>query len=298
MTISAFAAFCLGILVEIVVLWEQSRRQCNIPPRQWGFLGLRLSTEQLIIATAFVTVIALVTSFKLSGLAVYTVSLDQVIIGMLFVGLGLFLVYFGVVDPRLLPRINEQAALSVHIIVALGLALTIEDEGALRIFALVFALPTIGLITIGLTKRILAPIPKALVYLWYLMCLFALALQSDFSTVTQPISAPFSLFDAFMVGASGVFLILHSLFLIRFFVLVSSLILPRNRRYMGFAMPHLFDDEQMPRWQVFVLQGLVAGVLLLNSKFNLAPNITAVSTLVLIIVQILPQVWQKLRHRT
>ena len=52
---------------------------------------------------------------------------------MLFVGLGLFLIYFGVVDPRLLPRINEQAALSVHTTVALGLILTVEDQSLLRI---------------------------------------------------------------------------------------------------------------------------------------------------------------------
>ena len=134
-------------------------------------------------------------------------------------------------------------------------------------------------------------------YLWYLICLFALALQSDFSTVTQPIRAPFALFDAFMVGAAGVFLILHSLFLARFFAIVSSLFLPKNRRYIGYAMPRLFDDARMSRWQVFVLLSLTAGVLLLDTQFDFTPSITVINAVVLVVVQVLPQLWRGIQRK-
>jgi hypothetical protein len=72
MTLPAFAAFSLGILVEIVMLWEQSRRQRNLTPRQWEILGLTLSTEQLVLVTAFAAVGAFIASVKLVGLASYT----------------------------------------------------------------------------------------------------------------------------------------------------------------------------------------------------------------------------------
>ena len=69
MTLPAFTAFCLGIVVEILVLWEQSRQQRNYPSRRWDVLGLGVSTEQLIILTVCARRWLFVGIFNLIGLA-------------------------------------------------------------------------------------------------------------------------------------------------------------------------------------------------------------------------------------
>jgi hypothetical protein len=283
MSLSAFVALCLGMAVETLTLWEGPR-----PPRRGPAGTPVVGPARLAIAVLFVVALALVGLFELTGLAAHEVYMGQGVIDSIFVGLGLFLIYFGLVDPRLLPRIDEAAALGVHTTVVLGVAMNTTPAGPAWPYALMLTPPTLGLLYAALTRRPLGTVAQAMVYLWYLGCLFALALQQDFSALAEPVSVPLPLTEAFVIGASGVFLLLHSLFLLRFCLMMSALILPRNRPYIGLAMPHLFDDRQAPRWHALAFPALAVGVLLLNAQLDLAPNLAVVNALVLLLVQARP----------
>ncbi len=282
MRLAAFTALCLGIAVEILILWEQSGADAGAPTSR--FATPMLSTERLLIGVLFAIAMVLIAIFELSPLKTQQAYMGQWIIDGIFTILGLFLFYYGIVHPKLLPRINEHAALSVHTTVMVGFILNPAFQTEAWIIALVLAPPTLVLLYMGLSYRPLAPLLKAGVYLWYLICLLALTLQNDFSMLTQPVTTPIALSEAFIVGAAGVFLLLHGLFLVRFLLIVSTVILPRNWRYIKLAMPRLFSDEQVPRWQVLVLQAGLAGILVFNKQLDLASNITLVNVLVLAIV--------------
>jgi len=200
----------------------------------------------------------------------------------IFIGLGLFLLYFGVVDPRLLPRVNEQTVLVVHTTIILNLLLNSPRPSPLILLALL--VPTIGVLYLALTKRTISPVAKALVYLWYLVSLLLLAIQNDFGGLfSTSVSEP-TLLESYITGAASIFLLLHSLFLIRFFLMVSSLIFPYNWRYMQTVMPKLFSDEQIPLWQVLVLEGIVVGIVVLNAVFGVASSTAVANILVLVAV--------------
>jgi hypothetical protein len=246
--------------------------------------GTMLSLERQAMAVALVLGATLIAIFELTGLASYEVYMGQPIVDAIFIVLGLGLFFYGLVNPLLLPRINEQAALSVHTTVLLSLALTGWNE-ALRAYLIAPVFLTLVLAYLGLSRRSPSPTVKALVYLWYLITLLGLTLQNDFSSLTQPASTPLPLTEAFVVGAAGVFLLLHGLFLVRFALIVSSLIIPRNRHYITDAMPRLFTDEQIPRWQVVVIPVLIAGIFAANSTLDAISDRTIANVLVLTLVQ-------------
>jgi hypothetical protein len=50
-------------------------------------------------------------------------------------------------------------------------------------------------------------------------------------------------------------------------------------------MPHLFESEQAPLWQILALEGLVIVPLLANARFDLAPSLTVINVLVLLVIQ-------------
>lgn len=286
MSLSAFTALCLGFVVETLVLWEQAAQEAPVRRSPlWRFGdGAVVSVQRFLIAVVFTVALALVGLFELTGWADYQVYMGQVIIDGIFVALGLFALYYGVLDPFLLPRINEQVVLSVHTTVMIGIIL--DAPRPLNAPVIVgLALVTLGLLGVSLTQRRLPALLKALLYLWYLISLLILTLQNDFSSLTEPASAPLPLSEAFVAGAAGLFLVLHGLFLVRFFLIASSLILPGNRRYIGLAMPKLFSDRQSPRWQALAVPAVVAGVVWLNTVLDLAPDAAVANVLILAIVQ-------------
>lgn len=288
MSLSAFTALCLGFIVEILVLWEQASQdkdEADQEQLRWGFgAGWRVSHQRFLIAVAFTVALMLIGLFELTGWSAYQVYMGQVIIDGIFVVLGLFVLYYGVLNPFLLPRVNEQVVLSVHTTVVVGLLL---DRPALLLspYTAGLAAITLGLLAINLTQRQLPALLKALTYLWYLVSLLILTLQNDFSAFTEPIAAPILLTEAFVAGAAGIFLVLHGLFLVRFTLIVSSLVIPANRQYIGLAMSALFSDRQVPRWQAVAVPAVVVGVLWLNTRLGWAPDTAVANVLILAIVQ-------------
>jgi len=313
MRLQAFVAFCLGMAVEILLLWERAREDAVARGTKRGsiyvktllrwerarrarpaddasnVIGPALSLEREIMGALFVGAALIIGIIELLGPAEYEIYMGQSITDVIFILLGLALFYYGLVDPFLLPHVNEQTVLVVHITMTLGLLLNSQFSMPVWGYVALLGFPTLALAYLGLTKRVPSPVIKALVYLWYLIELLALTLQNDFTSITQPRTVPPSLTEDFVTGATAVFLLLHGLFLVRFFLMTSALIVPRNRRYMDIVMPQLFTDEQLPVWQLLALLGLVALVLSLNAFFDLAPNIVVLNVLVLAIAQGLPR---------
>jgi hypothetical protein len=280
MELSMNLAIAAGILVEILLLWETSDRQKNARSAP-GILSLRLSRWQEIIA------LTLAVSWALILLAEWwnpTLSLgalgffQNVIMGPSF----MFLFVFGMVIPKLLPRVNEQTIVVVTTIVAISLVRWGELEWYMWPALLI---PLAGITLMALTTAILPPALKSVLYFWYLVCLFLMAYQSNFEMFFRPTSElEMTSLDYFVSGAAGIFLLLHSIFLVRFFLMLTALILPQNRYLIQLAMPQLFSDEQMPRAKFIFILLLAAMIILLNRQFGFVPNLGLASLMILLTV--------------
>jgi hypothetical protein len=90
--------------------------------------------------------------------------------------------------------------------------------------------------------------------------------------------------DYFIAGAAGIFLLLHSIFLVRFFLMLTANILPKNRYLIQLTMPQLFSDEQMPRYKFLVILLLIVIVLWANRQFGFVPDLSLSSLLILFAV--------------
>ena len=258
MSLQAFVALCLGMAVEILLLWERAR-EARPADDASNVVGPALSREREIMGALFVGAALLIGIVELLGPAEYEIYLGQSITDVIFILLGLALFYYGLVNPFLLPRVNEQTVLAVHITMMLGLLLNSRFDMPVWGYVALLGFPTLALAYLGMTKRVPSPVIKALVYLWYLIELLALTLQNDFTSITQQTTAPPSLTEEFVTGATVIFL------------------------------PQLFTDEQLPVWQLLALLGLVALILSLNTLSDLAPNIVILNVLVLAVAQGLPR---------
>ena len=292
MRLPAFTVMVLGICVELIKLWEQSAARERSRHTDWRF-GAQMSRQQLLISGLSVSAVLLLGLVHLAGWESHKAYLGQIIPDVLFGALALALLFFGLLSPSLLPRVDEAAMLAVHITVVSMLLLE-QTEPALGL-GIAVGVMTLPLLWVGISQQTASPVIKALLYLWYLISLLILTLRQDFSAFTEPISAPLALLDAFIAGSAGVFLVLHSLFLLRFALMASSLIVPRNRRYIAWVMPRLVSDRQVTRWQLIGLPLLVAGLLLLNSRLDLLDSRTLASGLVLLLAQGLPSGTEALR---
>lgn len=121
MRLSAFIALCAGMAIELLMLWEGARQRSSQSTRP-HFLGPLHSLEQGLIALVLLLSLALIAILELAGLSPH-VYMGGPVIDSIFVCVGLLLLYFGLVDPRLLPRVNEQAVLVVHTTIILTLVL-------------------------------------------------------------------------------------------------------------------------------------------------------------------------------
>jgi hypothetical protein len=271
MTLAAFVFFLAGAIGEIAVLWNSAwgngSRFVNRSGRfrvffsRSGFIGLGLAAAALCLSFVL----------RWLQLAQVRVSLDDAWVGIIFTILGLFLIGAGVIGDGLLPRVDERAVLTVQILVAL---FTLTQE---RLPARPGLLGLVGiplLVSLGLViwRRALAPPVQALVYFGYLLALLALTYQT--ANLNSFSAVDFSNGQALAFGGLFVFLLLHGLFTIRFFLIVSSLILPRNRPMINGMMARLYSNEQisLPRFVLFTL--ILASLVLLNARYRwIAPEI-------------------------
>lgn len=278
MELSSNLAIAAGIIVEILLLWETSNRQKGVQTKP-GLLAPGLSRLQEIIGlTVLVSwgLIALAEFFNLPLSLEVLSFIQNIIMGPSF----FFLFIFGMVIPKLMPRVNEQTIVVITAIVLLSLV----GRGELAWYWLAaLSILLAGIFLMALTTVTLSPVLKSLFYFWYLACLFLMAYRSNYDMFLKPASElELTSLDYFIGGATGTFLLLHSIFLVRFFLMLTALILPDNRHLIRTAMPQLFSDEQMPRVKFIVILLLVGALVLLNLWFGFAPNISLASVLILL----------------
>ena len=271
-------AIAAGIVFEILLLWETADRQksTQIAP---GLLAPRLSRLQEMIALfLFISwiLIALAEYFN-PPLSLGTLSFIQnAIMGPSF----FFLFVFGMLHPKLLPRINEQTIVVVNFVAIYGL-LTTTSLAWPWLAALL--LPSLGVLIMALTMRLIHPVIKSLLYFWYLVCLFIMAWQSNYEMFFSPTSEQqWTSLDYFIGGAAGIFLLLHSIFLVRFFLMLTANILPSNRYMITLTMPQLFDDQQLPRLKFFGILALFAVVVALNYFTGFVASVSVLNLLILL----------------
>lgn len=279
MQLASNLALAAGIIVEILLLWETSERQKSATSKP-GILAPGLSRWQEIIA------LTVLVSWILIPLAeFFNPELSLTVLGSIQSAIMLpsfmFLFVFGMVVPKLLPRVNEQTIVVVTAIVSVTLVRWAELDWYMWPALLI---PLVGIILMALTERVIPPALKSLFYFWYLICLFLMAYQSNFDLFFNAPSDTQNSLDYFIAGAAGIFLLLHSIFLVRFFLMLSANILPKNRYLIGLAMPQLFSDEQMPRYKFLVILLVVVIVLWANRQFGFVPDLSLASLLILFVV--------------
>lgn len=272
MSLAALLAVAFGILVEILLLWESADRQAH-PAAATKVTAQRMSRLQqgvvLVLLLAWL-VIGLADRFA-SPLSVQAQSAVQQLILFFFFS---FLFVFGLVLSHLLPRVNEQTVF----IVSLLAFYAFWSQGALTgLWLLLAFLPLTFVFWMAWTPRPLSTTRKSLLYGWYLLSLLGVALQNDFTVFFQQSG---SNLDYFVGGMTGTFLLLHSVFLVRFGLMLTALLLPANRHLIARAMPRLFDDRQMPRAQVLMVLAVFGGVLALNRLTGLLPSLALLNLLI------------------
>lgn len=290
MTIAAFILYMLGMLIEVISLWQgplpgAEKRSSDLPnpidniPENQRLSGMLIITAALVYGF-----------FSLTGLGSTTnTSLDSPIVGLIFIFVGLFIFGAGVVGTKLLPRINEQTLFAITLIAILSL---FTEGGYLSPSPALLAgliIPSLSVLVLVFSKRIMPPVVKALYYFWYLVMLIVIAFQSaQIARFSEP---EVELLDALFFGAFFIFILLHGLFFMRFFLITATLILPRNHKYVRVMMPRLFSDEQMPLWRFAVISVLIAGTLLANLWLELVPQQPLINLLTLLTVQIMFEPW-------
>lgn len=286
MNLASNLAIAAGIIVEILLLWETSDRQKKNQTTP-GFFSPGLSRLQEVIG------LVLLVSWGVIALADYfdpplTSHQLTAIQGWIMYFSFAFLFAFGMVSPKLLPRVNEQTIVVVSLVAFYSLFSLAQLEW---FWLAALLLPALGVFGMALTTRVIHPYLKSLLYFWYLICLLIMALQNNFEMFFRPVSN-LTVFDYFIGGAAGIFLLLHSIFLVRFFLMLTALIRPANRHLIVLAMPQLFDDQQIPRLKFLGILALFGVIIALNRLTGLLPSISALNLLILLAVHFMERPFQ------
>jgi len=292
MNLPVFIVFLLGMVVECATLWDSAHRESEAR-RISSALAAELRPAQWVIGAAFVIAIALVGLIYLFNWQNVETSLDNFFIGMLFIAIGLFILGAGVIYDGLLPRVNEAAILSVLTLTVLATLASLL-AGALQHhwFALLFGLILPGSVGVLLVAwwRAFHPIVKAIIYLSYLFALLFVVYLGGVADYFSQIEL--SLTDGFLLGVVFIFLLLHALFAIRFFIIVSSLVFPRNRPLVNLIMPRLFSDEQVSLTRAAIVILILTAIVLANAQFHLVDLPILLTVLNILSVQFLFQNWK------
>jgi|SaaInlStandDraft_4_1057021.scaffolds.fasta_scaffold32146_3 hypothetical protein len=229
--------------------------------------------------------IALLSSILLDQFALGQARLGWVddLFNFVIAGILAFVLFSALAGDQMLPKVNEQQMLVVHLVV--GINMLISGEPALPKWGLLLLLiPTTALIFQGIWSRPLHLIQRAFFYLWYLITLLVLAFQNGGYAYFETIEL--SMPEMFIFASLLIFLGLHILVAMRFVLIISSLILPRNRPLLKIIMPRLMHDEQLPLLNLFIILAFAGLILLLNYVGNLDINQTLVNLFILALLQL------------
>jgi len=118
----------------------------------------------------------------------------------------------------------------------------------------------------------------------YLSGLFWMGYGQVSTFATSPSSTLMPL-DALIFGIVGLFYVLHVLFWVRFFLIVSSMLLPNHWQHLPDIMDQLFANSQNTPKEVGISLGIALGFLALNQLTGALPTALFASVLVPVLVQ-------------
>jgi len=275
MTLAGFIFFLLGVFVELLWLYDLAHPSAGqtVWPR-----ALQLSKTrptQAWAALLFIIALGLVGLLRLVGWDTASVSLDDNWVGVIFVGLGLFLLAAGLIADLLVPRVNESIILGVLLMGLFDLLVRPPEVWSPVVWGLGGLQAGLALLLIFYSQP-LSLTGRALAYLIYLLTLFCQAFFRP-DTTTLFTLAELNWREAFLFGAVFVFLLLHALLFLRFVLIVSSLILPANRPLLVYIIPRLFSTEQVALWRVAAACAVLIVVLVVNRFTGLVADSLLVS---------------------
>jgi len=294
MRAETFIFFLWGVVLQMAWLWvpvllaHADRKGKDQPAsRLPGWLaGLlqRLNPGWGVGMAAGAVALILVLVLRLMGISDVIVSLDDGWVGLIFVALGLILLVSGILAGAILPRVDERVILSVQIVLLINLYLR---GNPLPHVPLVGLAGFVGLFTLALavTRFHLPPLAKVGVYAWHLFSLLLMAFQDD--ALAYFSSTTLSNFDGLIFGIFFFFILLQGLFAVRFFLIATSLVFPRNWKRVANVMPRLYSDGQAPPLRVLLIVIGLPLVLILLSRLNLLREATLIQSSLLVITQAL-----------
>jgi hypothetical protein len=282
--------FMLGALTELIVLYERARAPraagAQAKAAVGGLLAEDMLHSQLRLLALGLAVLAagLLVLFNLLGIAEQEVYIDTPLVSSLFVGLVVFILFAALAAAYFLPLINEQTLLLVQGLLLAGALFGHRPVGWLPLPLLV-GLPLAVSLGLIVWQRALPAWLKAGLYFWYLLCVLLTTFQSGQTAYFE--ADQLTWFDGFAAGAVLVFMLLHGLTAVRFFLIMSSLLRPRNRVLAARAMPRLFSDEQVPLLRFGLVAALTAGLLVANRAYHWVDTAAALSICTLLGVQLM-----------
>jgi hypothetical protein len=278
MTLAQIFALMAGIVLEILLLWEQSNR-ARAKPALAGLLSPRVSRLQelmVFFAGGAWLVILLTDLFFPQPNPIVADFLSNLTMGISF----FFLFAFGMVMPTLMPRITEQTVITVTLVAGIGLYTSGNLPGGWMLSLL--AIPTLGVLALAFTVRVIPTLLKSLFYFWYLICLLTITAQQNFDLFFSPSYDAMAPLEYFIGGAAGIFLLLHAIFIVRFFLMLTAYIIPAHRTLMTVAMPQFFSDEQISLPRFLLVLTALAVLSLANQFYEFASPQVLTSLLALI----------------
>jgi hypothetical protein len=283
MRIDTLIALTLGIVIEVLSLWEIARREQG-KTVLLSYLPPWLTPERVVMLGLTVFALLAMGLFRLGGILTLDTDTADAWIMAVMVPAGVFAFGFGLLHPVLLPRVNERMLFTVFATSSVGTLLNGElvrgETWVLGGFIVFGAL----LFWASVSERRLPPGLQALAYFGYLSGLFWMG-YGQVSTFANAPSSTLMPLDAFLFGTVGLFYVLHVLFWIRFFLIVSSMLLPNHWQHLPDIMDRLFANSRNTPKEVGISLGIALGFLALNQLTGALPASLFASVLVPVLVQ-------------
>lgn len=283
MTLATTLAVYLGVLLEALWLWDANRgKEQEAKKTRFKYPGP--STPQLLMGAAAVVGFTLIGIAEWIGETPFTSWLHGPIEVSLMGATMFFILIAGSVGGGLLPRVNEYNIVSVLAVISLRAGMESKLTPVLGGY-----LGVVLLLIIWLAVKRKPPSPSGQVFL-YLSFLGALVYLTIQQGVIEALGrSSFTVPEALVFGGTFTFLMLHVLFGVRFLMIISSFLLPGNRRYLAPVMETLFREDQIALVPFLITTAIMIGMIYGNQRFALVPEDTFFNAVLLLSVQLLFQ---------
>ncbi|MBN1303065.1 MAG: hypothetical protein JXA13_01420 [Anaerolineales bacterium] len=268
MSLSVTLTVYLGVWLEALWLWDaasekygdQNTSQIKAPGP---------SRTVMVSGISSISGLILIGLSEWAGKNTLTAAINSFLSNILMGAAMLFILAAGAVGGRLLPRLNEFNIAAVLVVVAADWLLSGDlIQPATIALVIVSTLLLSGALVLPRTPP--SPTQKVLYYLVYLAATVFLAVRSGFLQGTG--KTDFSLPEAFVFGATFTFFLLYCLFGIRFFLIASSMALPRNRVYAQPIMKKLYRDDQISALPFLLIMTALVAIMIANHSLGWTPS--------------------------